>query len=464
MSGNREKVAVIGFGVTGKSVAKFLLSKDVDVHVFDSKKRDSFDPVELQKFLDVTFHFETNDFDPTEYAYLVTSPGASLEISPIKKALALGVPVHNDLTLFIEAWRKIGKIVGVTGSNGKTTTVSLMYEALKKITPTILAGNIGNSPLDLLDIGYPKGVVAVLEISSYQLELFRPEHYLDVCVVTNLSSNHLDRYNGSMLEYGAAKLRGIDKKKTKTIVCADDPGTQKYLLNQIKCDQVFVVSFEIATDQIILPGIYIDRNNALIFKSNPKLDCDVIFDKIENRKLIGIHNLYNISFILLTIKLLDLEVNNSVINIIRSFDSLEHRLEKVTEKNGVVYVNDSKSTSPDSIRVALEALGNNKNIILIAGGDDKDMSFDYLAEFFSEKVKNLIIIPGEISKKLIKAAKASENVPINETNNLAEATTFAAKIAEVGDVVLLSPGSYSKNYFKDYKDRGNKFKEFVRAL
>jgi UDP-N-acetylmuramoylalanine--D-glutamate ligase len=463
MLNNRQKVAVIGFGITGKSVAKFLTAKDTDVHVYESKKQSDFPENEIKKFPDVIFHFETNNFDPKEYDYLVTSPGASLEIPPIKKAMALGVPVHNDLTLFIEAWRKIGKIVGVTGSNGKTTTVSLMYEALKKVTPTILGGNIGNSPLDLLDIKYPKDIVVVLEISSYQLELFKPEHYLDVCVLTNLSSNHLDRYGGSMTKYGAAKLRGIDKTKTKTIVCVDDPGTQKYILNQLKCDQVFVVSFETAVDQITLPGIYTDSNSNLIFKNDLKSSPKIIFEDVDNRKLFGLHNLYNISFILLTIKLLNLEISKSVLKTIRDFTPLEHRLEKVAEKKGVLYVNDSKSTSPDSIRVALESFGKTKNIVLIAGGDDKDMSFDYLADLFREKVKCLVIIPGEIANKLKTVAKNAE-VTFFEISELSEATTFAAEKTEVGDVVLLSPGSYSRNYFKDYKDRGNKFKEYVKNI
>jgi UDP-N-acetylmuramoylalanine--D-glutamate ligase len=463
MLNQRQKVAVIGFGITGKSVAKFLMAKDTEVHVYESKKQSDFPENEIKKFSDVFFHFETNNFNPKEYDYLVTSPGASLEIPPIKKAMALGVPVHNDLTLFIEAWRKIGKVVGVTGSNGKTTTVSLMYEALKKIVPTIMGGNIGNSPLDLLDIKYPKDIVVVLEISSYQLELFKPEHYLDVCVLTNLSSNHLDRYGGSMTAYGAAKLMGIDKSKTKTIVCVDDPGTQKYILNQLKCDQVFVVSFETATDQITLPGIYTDDDSNLIFKKDLKSEPKIIFDETDNRKLFGLHNLYNISFILLTIKLLNLEITKSVIKTIRNFTPLEHRLEKITEKNGVLFVNDSKSTSPDSIRVALESFGKNKNIILIAGGDDKDMSFDFLTDIFMEKLKSLVIIPGEIAEKLKKVAKKA-GTPFFEMSELSEATTFAAGKAEVGDVVLLSPGSYSRNYFKDYKDRGNKFKQYVKNI
>ncbi|HRY31185.1 MAG TPA: UDP-N-acetylmuramoyl-L-alanine--D-glutamate ligase [Candidatus Paceibacterota bacterium] len=458
------KVAVIGFGVTGKSVARFLISRGIETHVYESKRQQDFPETELKKFSEAIFHFETNNFDPKEYDYLVTSPGASLEIPPIQKALALNIPVHNDLTLFIEAWRKIGKIVGITGSNGKTTTASVLYEALKRLTPTILAGNIGNSPLDLLDIHYSKDVVAVLEISSNQLDLFKPEHYLDIYVLTNLSSNHLDRYHGDMDEYALSKLRGINKTKTKTIICADDSGTQKHILKKLRCDDLFVISFKTSPEQATLPGIYLDPRQGLMCKMDARSRPKPVFNRSDERALLGLHNLYNISFVLLSIKLLGLEISAPAIKAIRNFTPLEHRVEKVCQKKGVLYVNDSKSTSPDSIRVALETVGQTKNVILIAGGDDKNMSFDFLTEVFSEKVKDLIILPGEIAPKLKKVASSAKGVTVREVTTLAEATNLAAGKAVSGDVVLLSPGSYSRNYFKDYKERGAKFKEFVRDL
>lgn len=476
-----ENVAVIGFGVTGKAVAKFLTSRGASVSVFEGKSRNYFDQNELNKFSNVEFYFDTLDFDPTQFDYVVTSPGASLEIPPIVRAMETGIPVHNDLTLFMREWRKIGRVIGVTGSNGKTTTVSLMYQCVKQVAPAILGGNIGNSPLDLLDIEYSTGIIAVLEISSNQLDLFKPEDYVDVCVLTNLSSNHLDRYHGSMNEYGAAKLRGVDKKKTKTLICLDDSGTQKHIIPQLKCDNIYVVSFEQSVDQAVFPGIYMDHDSNLIYadvvyqgankftrsQSDDELQnnaqTEILFENVNNRKLIGLHNLYNIAFILLAMKISNLPINKKVIDTIRNFVGLEHRIEKVIEKNGVLYVNDSKSTSPDSIRVALEAVGGDGNVILIVGGDDKDMSFDYLSEIISEKVKKMIIIPGNLNKKFIKLSKKS-GVEFVEIDEFTDAISYAKQNAIAGDVVLLSPGSYSKNYFKNFEDRGEKFKKIVLGL
>ncbi|HMO78829.1 MAG TPA: UDP-N-acetylmuramoyl-L-alanine--D-glutamate ligase [Candidatus Paceibacterota bacterium] len=470
------KVAVVGFGVTGKAVINFLKKENYEIHLFESKRKEDFDQNEINKNKDVIFHFEKVDFDPKEFSFVVTSPGASLEIPPIKKALKAHIPVHNDLTLFMQKWRKIGKVIGITGSNGKTTTASLLYDCLKKVTPTILGGNIGNSPLDLLDIKYPKNTIAVLEISSNQLDLFKPEDFLDICSITNLSSNHLDRYNGSMQEYAFAKMRGIDKKKTKSIICLDDPGSQKYILPKINCDHLYGISFEMPVDQAVFSGIYTNNSGDLIYAQiNPKkqnidfdttcnfAETEILFDKTENRKLQGVHNLYNIAFVLLSIKLAGLSINQKIIKTIRNFVGLEHRIEKFAIKNGVTYINDSKSTSPDSIRAALEFIPGEKNTYLIAGGDDKDMSFDFLSEIFSEKLKKLIIIAGNIDNKLKKLAKKS-NVDFVEIPNLSDAVKFAAKNSKKGEFVLLSPGSYSKNFFKNFEDRGTKFKKFVNDL
>ncbi|HMP67479.1 MAG TPA: UDP-N-acetylmuramoyl-L-alanine--D-glutamate ligase [Candidatus Paceibacterota bacterium] len=476
-------VAVIGFGVTGKSVAKFLTSRGHIVTVFESGKKDKFNPADLAKYSTVEFYFETTDFDPKQFDYIVTSPGVSLESPVIVRAQKMRIPVYNDLTLFIDEWRKKGgKIIGVTGSNGKTTTVSLLYEIIKQLTPAILGGNIGNSPLDLLDIEYPRGVIAVLEISSNQLDLFGPADYLDICVVTNLSSNHLDRYHGSMDEYAFAKLKGIDKNKTKTIICLDDIGTQKHILPQLKCKNIYAVSFEQPVDQAIFSGIYTDESGNLIFadvsnngsghaKDFPatentltnNFESEIVFDKTDKRRLIGLHNLYNIAFVLLTIILAEKEITKKTTDAIRNFVGLEHRIEKVLEKKGVLFVNDSKSTSPDSIRVALEAVGKENNVLLIVGGDDKDMSFDFLAPIVAEKVKKMIITPGNIQDKLTRLAKKSE-VEFFCVDDLGGAVKLSHKNASPGDVVLLSPGSYSKNIFKNYEDRGNQFKKIVMEL
>ena len=453
-----KKVAILGLGVTGMAVAKFLISKEKDVHVYDTKKKEDFDSGELKKLKSVHLNFETNDIDLTSFDCLVVSPGAPFDLPAIQQAKELGIEIHNDITLFIESWREIGPIIGVTGSNGKTTVVSLLYECLKNKRPTVLGGNIGQSPLDLLEGKHDKGTIAVLEISSSQFELFNSKHYLDICVITNLTSNHLDRYNNSMSEYGRIKTKGINSLETKTIVTPDDMGTVKYILPMLDKHDLTLVSLEISLDQVMNKGVYTDGQD-LIYIDGSRVER--LFSNIEKRKLVGLHNLYDITFVLAVLRMLNVEYDEDTI---RSFGGLEHRIEKVREKDGVTYINDSKSTSPASIISALETVGNDRNVVLIAGGDDKDMLYSNLEDIFREKVKYLVILPGSIDVKLTNVAEKSGNVSIKKVKTMEEAVNIASEVADYGDIVLLSPGSSSKNMYKSFGYRGRHFKVLVNAI
>lgn len=443
-----QKIAVIGFGVTGQSTANFLLSRGAGVSVFEGKEKGDFD-VDVIKRIESKggeVYFEQDfskgvsgtEFNPVQYDFVVVSPGISPTSSLFQEIVSHNVEVCNDLTLFIEEWREIGPIIGITGSNGKSTVVSLLYESLKNQKNCILGGNIGNSPLDMLDVNYEKGTIAILEISSSQLEIFKEQHCMDICLLMNLSSNHLDRYNGQMSLYAEVKLKAVGNK-TKLILCGDDPGTQKFvfpIVNKMKNNPV-VVSLE----------------------NNSNLPKNFNFEKCN---LKGTHNLYNIAFVI--------EIMNSL-NIpfdlykedLEKFKGLEDRIETVKEINGVLYVNDSKSTSPQAIEVALEALGKEKNITLIAGGDDKEMSFKNLEPLFEMYVKNLIILPGDINLKL---KNISQSVNVYEVGNMEEAVKLASSLENLvyGDVVLLSPGSGSHSAYHGFHDRGNRFKEFVLGI
>jgi UDP-N-acetylmuramoylalanine--D-glutamate ligase len=473
-----KKIAVIGFGISGQAIVRFLSTvvgqKEKaenlpnEIHVFDSKSSESVDSEVLANFTNnsnIEFHFETNDFDVTEFDEIVISPGVPMKIPVLQRAIENKIPIKNDVTLFIEKWRSIshfrennpnsGKIIGVTGSNGKSTVVSLLHEYLKGIGENvILAGNIGNSPLDIFDKDFGSGSkieesIIILELSSFQLEAFRKEHFLDICVITNISSNHLDRYENNIKLYAQAKMKGIDYFKTNVVVWGPDSGNQKYIIPEINLDNL------IQTDYDILESTFPDT---------------------ENRKLIGQHNLQNIAMVYSVLDLL--RVDSSHDEIIREFTGLEHRLEFVSEIGGVKYINDSKSTSPEALRVALEAVNENlsikndslknndenstdqKNVILITGGVDKDMDFEYLEHQFSN-LKQVILLPGTISEKITKISE-KVNVPIKKVDDMNQAVEFAKTVSVVGDTVLLSPGSGSHNLYKNFEERGKDFKNIVK--
>jgi len=452
-----KKIAVIGFGVSGQAISKHFLKENSEISVYDSRNRNTFEESLLSGFKKIEFNFSTTDFNEEDFDLIMVSPGVSLSLPVLLRAKEKKIPVKNDVTLFIEKWRETGPIVGVTGSNGKTTIVNLLHAYLKKTgVKSILAGNVGNSPLN--EIGrHKKGTVAVLELSSYQLESFSSEHYLDVCLITNLSSNHLDRYDGSMSKYAEAKMQGIDSQKTKVVICSDDEGIKKYVIPKLKTKNISLISLETPIDQVIQDGVYSDSDNDLVVSNNQKLFK--VFKDVNNRKLIGIHNLYNIAMIYGVLNKLNIDLSHD--EIIRDFKGLEHRIELVRDINGVKYINDSKSSSPDATRVAIESLTKIKNIILILGGNDKGMKFDLLNESIRENVKKVILLPGDIEGKI---KKTFPSLDIKEFENLEEVISFTKEIAIKGDIVLLSPSATSFKLYKNYEERGEHFKKIVNSL
>jgi UDP-N-acetylmuramoylalanine--D-glutamate ligase len=437
---NNKKVAIFGFGITGKAVASFLISKGYNLDIYDEKRGEDFNEIDLLETKGFNFHFNSNFSEPDsikidKYDFVVLSPGISTTSPLLRYIMSHNTKIHNDITLFIREWKKIGPIIGITGSNGKSTVSSLLYESLKDSKKCIFGGNIGNSPLDMLNVKYEKDTAAILEISSSQLEMFDSSNELDICLITNISSNHLDRYSGDMNIYAETKLKGVGEK-TKLILCSDDQGIQDYIYPILSKRKKKPILVSLENDPNIPNGFNYKKCN-----------------------LIGVHNLYNISFVIEIMNLLNIPFENYVEKIY-SFKGLEHRIEKVNEIDGVLYVNDSKSTSPQSTMVALEALGKDKNITLIMGGVDKGMDFRDLKPLFEMYVRNLIILPGDISSKIKKIA---QDIDVYEVSSMKEAITKIKCLKNVskGSVALLSPGAGSRNLFKSFTDRGQKFKEAI---
>ena len=462
-----KKIAVIGFGVSGKSIAQYFLKNNVEVDVYEDKNTKEFDTDSVQIFLEnksFRIYFSDSDysFDISQYDVIVASPGVPLTHKIIIEAQKNNIEYITDINLFVRLFRKKypqGKIISVTGSNGKSTTVSIMHEGLKaQGLDVYLGGNIGVSPLDFINTIKTNKPYIILETSSYQLEYLKESDYFDVACILNLSDNHLNRYKGSKKLYAKAKLGGIDYQKTITLLNFDDEYTRKYIMTQIKSNTVLGIQFE--TNDLY--DVITFENNKIIYKGEEDF---VYVDNVSDIKLIGEHNIYNLAFVCGVMHVLGIMPNKSFQNAINNFSGLIHRIQYVASIKNVIYINDSKSTSPDATIKAIHTISSdNKNIILISGGNDKDISYENMRECWDLYVKSLILLPGDANKKLKDLANKSNVNIVNEVNTMQDAVEAAFKEAKEEDVVLLSPATDSHASFYSFEDRGNQFIQCVQKL
>ncbi len=441
------KIAILGFGITGQAAIRYFSQIGVkEIHVFERQAEEAFSKNILTGFFrlpGVTIHFGSDVIENiSDFEMVMASPGCPITHPSIQAALKNNIMVHNDITYFLKEWRKIGPIVGVTGSNGKSTTVSLLHHVLNTIgQPNILVGNIGNSPLADLLREHQDGTIVISELSSYQLELFKNDDYVGIAVITNLTENHLDRYEGKMQLYADAKLKIAHPDKTNLILVADDAGTQKYILPKVNKKMVQAISL-----------------------SDLSSEAQQFIDPTR-RALKGEHNLYNIAMVVEVLKKLNIKIDSQIVEAIRTYAGLEHRLEFVRELNGVRYINDSKSTSADAMRVALEALGDHKNIVLLAGGSDKGGTFNSVSDHFNQYVKHVILLEGyESTLERIKKVADAHDIETSRVQNFYDVMQRVRAIATDGDVVLLSPGGGHVFHMKNFEEVGRAFKNAVNGL
>ncbi|MEW6088241.1 MAG: UDP-N-acetylmuramoyl-L-alanine--D-glutamate ligase [bacterium] len=448
MNLKNKKVSVLGSARTGLDSALFLKKKGASV--FLSEKKPGRLWVKTRNILE-SEGIETEAGWHTDKVlkgtdFIVVSPGIPLNIPVLVKAGELNIPVISEIELayvFCPC-----PIIAVGGTNGKTTTTTLLGKVFKKAgVPVVVAGNIGTTFISQIKNLTP-GHIAVLEISSFQLEgieNFRPK----VSITLNLTPDHLDRYL-SMEDYEASKQRIFlnQGEKDYTILNFDD----KIIKTWAGKTKAKVLYF--STKREVPAGSYLEGND-IIFSFNSSREKICFRSDI---KLLGEHNISNVLAVITACKISN--IANSVIkNTIKSFMGLKHRIEFVREIEGVKFYNDSKGTTVDSVVKAIESF--NKPVILIAGGQDKNLDFTILKNLAKTKVKFLILI-GEAKGKIRRALNGA--VKIYESDTLENAVKNAKKFAGSGDIVLLSPGCASFDMFKDYEDRGNKFKKAVRNL
>lgn len=418
MNYTHKKVAILGYGLEGQDVEKFLKKKGADVKILDKK-------------FDKNYLSNLSDFD-----IIVRSPGVYRYLPEIVAAEKKGVVITSAIKIFFDECP--AKIIGVTGTKGKGTTSTLIYEILKKAGKEVyLAGNIGKPYLELLSVVSPNSYV-VLEMSSFQLiDLGKSPH---IAIVLNITSDHMD-WHKNQDEYINAKKNIVKFQKE------DD--------------------FAVINEDYDIPKSFVEvAKGAIVYFSKKTLEQDYKKDLI----LRGEHNLENIAAAVETAKILNIK-KDIILKTVRGFKGLEHRLEFVREVSGVKFYNDSFATGPQSTIAAINSFTEPETLIM--GGSDKGFDYLELGEVINNKrnIKNIILI-GTTGPKIEKYL--NKDLEFKKMHNLRcwnlgfsdmkEIVDKAVSITKPGGVVILSPASASFDMFKDYKDRGNQFKRMVESL
>lgn len=445
-----KKIAVLGFGVEGESVVNFLIAHEAKVTVYDKKKEEEFvkEQVRALQQKGVVFVFE--DFSSlTGFDLIVRSPGISILDESLQK---VDTPITSATKLFFDLCPC--PIVGVTGTKGKGTTSTLIYEMLKKQGIDVyLGGNIGTPPLTFLDKLTSSSYV-VLELSSFQLQdLYKSPH---IAVMLMVTSEHLD-YHKDVYEYIEAK-RNILRYQTSTdyaIVNKDYPASNESdIYTEAK---VYKVSREQNIDQ----GCFV-RDGAIYLKMS---DVEEKILDSSDVALPGKHNLENVCAAVVAAIFAGAKMS-AIISVIKTFKGLPHRLEFVKTVHGVRYYNDSFSTTPETAIAAIEAFSEGK--ILILGGSSKGSDFTQLGRSVTDPHNNVKAIIGIGTEwPLIKSSiinHKSSITRIEGCTTMHEIVEAAAENATLGDIVLLTPACASFDMFKNYKDRGEQFREEVNKL
>ncbi|MCI7242129.1 MAG: UDP-N-acetylmuramoyl-L-alanine--D-glutamate ligase [Bacilli bacterium] len=436
------KIAILGLGVSNIPLLEYLHNLGCDVVVFNTKPLDKnlIDKLNIYK---IKYYNEENAFDYLHgFDIIFRSPS----ILPTRKELVIAKEEGAVITSEIRELLHLApcKVIGVTGSDGKTTTTTLINEILKANSyHTFLGGNIG-TPLFTKLPEMKKEDIIVLELSSFQL--MDMDISPDISIITNIAENHLDIHS-SFEEYIDAKKNIFKYQDNKGILVtnADNEITNKFKGN----GETRYFSRSKQTNYFYTDGTYIYYNGKKILNKN-----DI--------KLRGIHNLENIATALTAvIDLIDLDKS---IEVIKNFNGVEHRLEFVREINNVKWYNDSVSSSPTRTIAGLYSY--DENIVLIAGGYDKHLDYTNIAKPILDKVTKLILM-GDTKEKIYNAVTTSvmnPNIEIYKCNTLQEVVDKAKEVAIPGEIVLFSPASASFDMFKNFADRGNQFKDLVNKL
>lgn len=454
-----KSVLVLGLGETGMSMLRYLKAQGARVRVADSRSEPP-GLVEARKLV-VAPLIHCGELEDDLFIgidLIAISPGVSQQDPVIARALACGIPVLGDIELFAQKLamdnsRQATQVIAITGANGKSTVTSMVAHLCKAAgKDTLAAGNISPAVLDALaQRGDKQPEIWVLELSSFQLETTQTLN-ADAATVLNISEDHLDRYP-DMNAYSAAKARIFDGAKTQ-VLNRDD--ARSIAMRRDDCEQfTFGLGAMPGSSKAGAKdfGILHKKGEPWLAQGNKPLL------KFSELQVVGMHNAANALAALALCSAIDLPMSE-MLNALRSYTGLPHRVEHVTEIDGVVYYDDSKGTNVGATVAALEGLG--RKTVLIAGGEGKGQDFLPLAEVVSKHARAVILIGRDAD--LIDAALRGSGVPVSRAKDMSDAVIQAAQLAQRDDAVLLSPACASFDMFRNYAHRAEMFVQAVQKL
>ncbi len=447
-----KRLVILGAGESGVGAAILARQRSYDVFVSDGG---AIKPVYKEQLDSLGIAYEesgSSEENILNADEVMKSPGIPEKNELVKRIRAKGISIISEIEL---AYRYKGnsRIIGITGSNGKTTTASLVHHICKHAgIDCALVGNIGKS--FARQVAEEPRHLYVAEISSFQLDdiaAFRP----DIAILTNITEDHLDRYDYKFENYVQSKFR-ITLNQTKGdafIYCADDKVIRSYMAGHVISSTLLPFTMQ---DQPVNGQGAIIKNNEMIIKRD---DEEIISMSIYDFALRGKHNQYNTMAAALAAVTIGIR-KEKIRDALQSFEALEHRMEYVSNVRGVEFINDSKATNINSTWYALESM--QKPTILILGGVDKGNDYALITDLVKEKVKAIVCMG--VDNRRIQEAFTKQVPLIVSTGSAVEAVQAAFHLSNKGDVVLLSPACASFDLFNNYEDRGEQFKKAVRDL
>lgn len=448
-----KKIAFCGLGVSNLPLVKLFAEKGMDILACDKVDENNVSNEILNlKNLGVKLKLGKDYLKDLNVDIIFRSPGINFLHPELQKTRQNGTVVTSEMEVFFDLCPC--KIIAVTGSDGKTTTSTIISKILEHSGKRVhLGGNIGTPLLPTIE-KINKNDIAVVELSSFQLMSMRSSP--DIAVVTNIGPNHLDVHK-DMNEYVSAKKNIFVHQNafSKTILNFDNKITRDFY-SECRGKTIFF-----STSKELNSGAFL-KNGVIYFKSGDK--CTPVLN-VQDIKIPGVHNVENyLAAICATID----EVNiDDIVSVAKNFNGVEHRIEFVRDFNGVKYYNDSIASTPTRVIKGTLSLFDRK-IILIAGGYDKKVPFDAFGDAVVNKVSHLILLgqtADEIEKAVKNSSKYTEGNPeIVKVNNMAQAVNLAKEIAKNGDIVALSPACASFGLYKNFDERGKHFKSLVNSL
>lgn len=447
---SNKKVMVVGTGISGIGAVSLLNKAGADVILYDGNEK--LDIKEVEKKLGenkaqiIIGKLDDNITDIVDL--LVISPGVPIDSDIVLKFKHENVPVWGEIELAYSFDK--GKVIAITGTNGKTTTTALVGEIVKEYeNETFVVGNIGN-PYTKEVLKTSEKSYTVAEISSFQLETVHKFHPI-VSAILNITPDHLNRHH--TMECYAQTKEMISYNQNRKDVCVlnyDDEILREF---DKKCSANVVWFGRINRPEV---GAFLDGD---IIKYTDGENVEDMLN-VNDMNLIGTHNYENVMAAICIAKAAGVP-DDIIIRVVKQFKAVEHRIEFVASKNDVLYYNDSKGTNPEAAVKAIEAMS--RPTILIGGGYDKGSEFDLYVKAFKGRVKKLVLI-GQTSDKIAQTAIKYGFTDIIKADSLKEVVDICAREAQPGDAVLLSPACASWGMFDNYEQRGRMFKEYVNAL